>query len=30
LAFNEQVPLTTWVGVGFILLGGLVIQLGTN
>lgn len=27
-AFREQVSVTTWCGLGLILLGGLVIQLG--
>jgi drug/metabolite transporter superfamily protein YnfA len=27
-AFREQVPATTWCGIGFIVLGGLLIQLG--
>ena len=26
----EQVPLTTWAGVGIIIVGGLVIQFGAN
>ena len=26
--FQEEVPLTTWVGLGIILVGGAVIQLG--
>jgi multidrug transporter EmrE-like cation transporter len=26
--FGEQVPVTTWVGLGIIILGGLVIQFG--
>jgi small multidrug resistance family-3 protein len=30
IGFNEQVPLATWVGLAIILLGGLVIQFGTN
>jgi small multidrug resistance family-3 protein len=29
-AFNEQIPLATWLGLALILLGGLVIQFGTN
>ena len=27
-AFNEEVPISTWLGLGLIVLGGLVIQLG--
>jgi len=27
--FEEQVPLSTWAGVGIIILGGLVIQFGS-
>jgi multidrug transporter EmrE-like cation transporter len=30
IAFNEQVPLATWVGLAIILLGGAVIQFGSN
>jgi len=26
--FREQVPLATWLGLGLIVLGGLIIQLG--
>jgi len=26
--FQEKVPLTTWLGVGIIVVGGLVIQFG--
>jgi multidrug transporter EmrE-like cation transporter len=29
-AFGEQVSMATWIGVGLILLGGLVIQFGTS
>jgi drug/metabolite transporter superfamily protein YnfA len=29
-ALAEQIPLTTWVGLGIIILGGLVIQFGAN
>jgi drug/metabolite transporter superfamily protein YnfA len=29
-ALAENVPLTTWVGLGIIILGGLVIQFGAN
>ena len=28
LLFQEKVPLTTWLGVGIIVVGGLVIQFG--
>jgi drug/metabolite transporter (DMT)-like permease len=28
--FGEQVPVATWVGVGIIILGGLVIQFGSS
>jgi small multidrug resistance family-3 protein len=27
-AFNENVPMATWLGLGIIILGGLVIQFG--
>ena len=26
--FREQIPLSTWIGLGIILVGGLVIQFG--
>jgi small multidrug resistance family-3 protein len=26
--FGEQIPATTWIGLGIIVLGGLVIQFG--
>ncbi len=26
--FKEQIPLSTWVGLGVIILGGLIIQFG--
>jgi small multidrug resistance family-3 protein len=26
LAFKETVPMSTWLGLGFIVVGGLVIQ----
>jgi len=29
-AFHEQVPATTWIGAGIILLGGLMIQFGSG
>jgi small multidrug resistance family-3 protein len=28
--FGEKVPVTTWAGMGIIVLGGLVIQFGEN
>lgn len=28
--FDERISVATWVGVGLIVLGGLVIQLGNN
>jgi multidrug transporter EmrE-like cation transporter len=28
LAFKETVPISTWVGLGIIVVGGLVIQFG--
>jgi drug/metabolite transporter (DMT)-like permease len=28
--FREEVTVTTWVGVGIIMLGGLIIQFGAN
>jgi multidrug transporter EmrE-like cation transporter len=28
--FGEQVPVATWVGLGIIILGGLVIQFGAS
>ena len=30
LIFRETVPASTWLGLAFILLGGLVIQFGPN
>ncbi|HKD36753.1 MAG TPA: hypothetical protein VKB78_08125 [Pirellulales bacterium] len=30
IGFNEQVPAATWIGLALILVGGLVIQFGTN
>jgi drug/metabolite transporter superfamily protein YnfA len=29
LIFGEKVPISTWVGLAFIVAGGLVIQFGT-
>jgi len=26
--FREQIPLSTWIGLGIIIMGGLVIQFG--
>jgi small multidrug resistance family-3 protein len=28
LAFKETVPISTWLGLGLIIIGGLVIQFG--
>jgi small multidrug resistance family-3 protein len=28
--FREQVQLTTWLGLAFIIVGGLIIQFGSN
>jgi small multidrug resistance family-3 protein len=28
IAFGEDIPLTTWAGLGLIIMGGLVIQFG--
>src|SRR5262245_10962911 len=28
LVFREDIPVTTWVGLGLIVLGGVVIQVG--
>ncbi len=28
--FQERIPTATWIGVGLILAGGLVIQFGSN
>ena len=28
--FGERVPITTWAGLGIIILGGLIIQFGEN
>ena len=28
--FREQIQLTTWLGLGVIILGGLIIQFGSN
>jgi small multidrug resistance family-3 protein len=30
LVFRETVPVSTWLGLAFIVLGGLVIQFGPN
>jgi small multidrug resistance family-3 protein len=30
LIFREAVPVSTWLGLAFIVLGGLVIQFGPN
>ncbi len=30
LLFREDVPVATWVGLGLVLAGGLVIQLGSR
>jgi small multidrug resistance family-3 protein len=30
LAFKETVPSSTWVGLAFIIIGGLVVQFGPN
>ena len=30
LVFRESVPLTTWLGIAIIVVGGLVIQLGPS
>jgi drug/metabolite transporter (DMT)-like permease len=29
-AFRENIPGTTWLGLGVILLGGLIIQFGPH
>ncbi len=28
--FNENIPFTTWTGLGLVVLGGLIIQLGAK
>jgi drug/metabolite transporter (DMT)-like permease len=28
--FREQIQLTTWLGLAVIIVGGLIIQLGSN
>ena len=28
--FRESIPFTTWLGLGFIIVGALIIQCGTN
>ena len=28
--FRESIPVTTWLGLGFIMVGGLIIQCGTT
>jgi small multidrug resistance family-3 protein len=30
LVFREAIPLSTWLGLAFIVVGGLVIQFGPN
>ena len=30
LVFRETVPVSTWLGLAFIVVGGLVIQFGPN